>query len=218
MKTSSFAKPLAALAGLTLAAVAAGTATAQSLDNLQVRFGVSGVIPDESADISTIGGTVAISEEWVPSVQVEYFFTDNVSAELLCCVARHNVRATGTAIGTVPLGKISHFPPTVTLKYHFNTESQLRPYLGAGVNYTTFFDEEVPNGGAVTAISYDDSFGGALQAGLDYQFSDHWSAFIDVRKIWISTDVTLQAGPATTINADVDINPIVASAGFGYRF
>ena len=218
MTTSPLKKTFTTIACMAMVLGAAGAASAQSLDNLQIRLGVSGVLPDESASISTIGGDVDISDEWVPSVQIEYFFTDNISAELLCCMARHEVKATGTALGTVPLGKISHFPPTVTVKYHFNTEGQLRPYLGAGVNYTTFFDEKLPAGGAVTDISYDDSFGGALQAGLDYQFNDNWSLFVDVRKIWISTDVTLQAGPATTINADVDINPVVASAGFGYRF
>ena len=153
----------------------------------------------------------------MPSVQLEYFFTDKISAELLCCMARHDVKAVGTALGTVPLGKISHFPPTITVKYHFNTEGKFSPYVGAGVNYTTFFDDKLPTG-PVTDISYSDSFGGALQVGADYKLSEHWSLFADVRKIWIQTDVTLKAGPATTINADVDINPIVATAGVGYRF
>lgn len=218
MFTSPIKHTFTAMACAAIAAFTGAAANAQSLDNLQIRFGASGVFPDESATISTIGGDVRISDEWVPSVQLEYFFTDHVSAELLCCMARHEVRATGTALGTVPLGKISHFPPTLTVKYHFNTEGALQPYVGAGVNYTTFFDEKLPNGGAVTDISYDDSFGGALQAGVDYKLNDHWSIFADVRKIWIQTDVTLQAGPATTINADVDINPIVATAGVGYRF
>lgn len=197
----------------------AGTASAQDLlHNFQFKVGVSGILPDESATISTIGGTVDISDEYVPSLQIEYFFTDNISAELLCCMARHDVKAVGTTLGTVNLGKVSHFPPTLTLKYRWTDFGAFQPYVGAGANYTRFFDEELPSGGPVTAIHYDSSFGGALQAGFDYKFDDHWSVNVDVRKIWINSDVTLQAGPATTINADVDINPLVVTVATGYRF
>ena len=76
----------------------AGTAVAQNaLHNFQVKLGVSGVLPDTSATISTIGGGVDISDEYVPTFQVEYFLNANVSAELLCCVATHDVKAVGTA-------------------------------------------------------------------------------------------------------------------------
>jgi outer membrane protein len=204
------------LAASTLAI--AGTASAQDLfKNFQFKVGVSAVIPDESATISTIGGDIDISDEYVPSLQIEYFFTDNVSAELLCCVARHDVKAVGTSLGTVDLGKVSHFPPTLTVKYRWTEMGAWQPYVGAGVNYTRFFDDELPAGGPVTAIHYDDSFGGALQAGFDYKFDKHWSLNVDVRKIWISSDVELRAG-ATVINADVDVNPVVATVAAGYRF
>jgi len=203
------------LLAATAAALAfAAPASAGVLDNVQLKVGLSGVIPDESADISVIGGDVDISDEIVPTLQIEYFFTDAVSVELLCCMARHDVKAVDTALGTVDLGKISHFPPTLTLKYHFNTEGKFQPYVGAGVNYTTFFDDDP---GGVTSIKYDDSVGGALQAGLDYKLDDHWSINADIRKIWINTDVTIMAG-ATRIDADVDVNPYVLTIGTGYRF
>jgi outer membrane protein len=192
----------------------AGAASAEILDRIQIKVGLSGVLPDEAADISVIGGDVSISDEYVPSLQVEYFFTERVSAELLCCVARHEVKAVGTALGTVDLGKITHFPPTVTAKYHFNVERKLKPYVGAGVNFTTFFDEDE---GSVTSIKYGDSFGPALQAGVDYQLNEHWSLNLDVRRIWINTDVTIRAG-TTQIAADVDIDPYVVTIGTGYRF
>lgn len=195
----------------------AGTASAQSLlDNFQFKVGVSLIQPDESATISAIGGTVDISSEYVPSLQAEYFFTDNISVELLCCIATHDVRAINTSLGTVNLGEVSHFPPTVTAKYRWTDFGAFQPYVGAGVNYTTFYDDELPAGGPVTSIEYDDSFGGALQAGFDYKLDDHWAINVDVRKIWISTDVTLTAG--ATINADVDINPLVVTVATGYRF
>lgn len=201
-----------------LTAVAfAAPAHAGVLDNVQVKVGISGVLPDESADISVIGGDVDISDEYVPTVQLEYFFTPNISAELLCCAAQHDVGAVRTALGAVDLGQVTHFPPTVTLKYRWTNLGRVEPYLGAGVNYTHFFSEKLPAGGAVTSIHYDDSFGGALQAGADIRFDEHWSLNLDVRKIWINTDVTIFAG-ATRVDADVDINPVVATVGVGYRF
>lgn len=198
-------------------ALLAAPASAQSLHNLQVRVGVSGVLPDESASISTIGGDVNISNEYVPTVQLEWFFTDNISAELLCCMARHEAAAVNTALGRVDLGKVSHFPPTLTVKYHWTNLGRVQPYVGAGVNYTRFFDEELPAGGPVTAIHYDTSTGGALQAGLDYKLDETWSLNADVRKIWINTQVDLWAG-ATHLNADVNIDPWVVTFGAGYRF
>ena len=195
----------------------AGTAHAGVLDRVQVKVGVSGVLPDEGASIGVIGGDVDISDEYVPSLQIEYFFTDNISAELLCCAARHDVAAVNTALGPVNLGKVTHFPPTATLKYRWKTLGAIEPYVGAGVNYTHFFDKEVPAGGPVTAIDYDDSIGPALQVGADYRLNEHWSLNLDVRKIWIQTDVTIQAG-ATRIDADVDIDPWVTTVAVGYRF
>lgn len=207
----------AILAAATAVLALGGTAHAGVLDNLQVKFGVSGVLPQEDARISTIGGDAKISDEYVPSLQLEYFFNEHVSAELLCCIARHDVAAVNTALGRVPLGKVTHFPPTVTLKYRWTNFGPFEPYVGAGVNYTHFFDEKVPAGGPVTHINYGDSVGPALQAGADYRLDDHWSLNLDVRKIWINTDVKIDAGP-TRINASVDIDPWVTTVGVGYRF
>lgn len=196
----------------------AGTASAQDIwHNFQVKVGVSSIQPDESSTISVIGGDVNVSNEIVPTLQIEYFFTNNISAELLCCTGRHEVKAENTALGTVDLGKVSHFPPTLTVKYHWTDLGAFQPYVGAGVNYTTFFDDKLPAGGPVTSIKYDDSFGGALQAGFDYKLDDHWSVNVDVRKVWISTDVSLAAG-ATQLDAKVDLDPLILTVGSGYRF
>jgi outer membrane protein len=212
MKLRSLFTVLAAVA--TVATLAAPAMAQDTFKRFQVKVGVSGVLPDEGASIGVIGGDVEISDEYVPSLQLEYFFTPSISTELLCCFARHDVAAVGTALGRVDLGKITHFPPTVTVKYHFNQFERFKPYVGAGVNYTTFFDEDA---GAVTSIDYGDSFGPALQIGADIPLNDTWSINLDVRKIWIQTDVTIRAG-TTVIPAEVDIDPIVVTAGVGFRF
>lgn len=207
-----------AAAAVFIAAIAFGAiAEAKIPEGLSIKVGMSGVLPDESAKISVIGGEVDISDETVPTVSIEYFFNDNFSTELMCCAARHDVKAVNTALGAVDLGRVTHFPPTLTAKYHFTQFGAVKPYVGAGVNYTHFFDESRPASGPVTRIDYDDSFGPALQAGADYWLGDHWSVFADARKIWINSDVTIDAG-ATRINADVDIDPWVVTVGVGYRF
>ena len=176
------------------------------------------MLPNESASIDPIGGDVDISDEWVPSLQIEYFFNDNISAELLCCVATHDVMAVDTGAGDVNLGEVTHFPPTVTLKYRWTDFGQFQPYVGAGVNFTAFIDDEVPSSGIVTDIDYDQSFGPALQAGFDYRLDEHWAINVDVRRLWINTDVTVQTSVPLEVNADVDIDPWVVSTAIGYRF
>ncbi len=208
------------VAGIALTAALAFATPAQAgvLDNVQIKVGVSGVLPDESADVS-IGGDVDISDEWVPSLQLEYFFTDNISAELLCCVATHDVVAVNTIAGDVDLGEVTHFPPTVTLKYRWTNFGAVEPYVGAGVNYTAFIDDETPPSppGPVNSIDYDESFGPALQVGFDYRFNEHWSLNVDARRLWINTNVDIDTdlGP---VSADVDIDPWVFSTAIGYRF
>lgn len=195
----------AAFAAITALALAA-PAQAGVLDNFQIKVGVSGVMPDESGDPIDVD----ISDEWVPSLQVEYFFNDHVSAELLCCVATHEVTA---ASGAIDLGEVTHFPPTVTLKYRWTNFGQFEPYVGAGVNYTAFIDSEPPAG---LSVEYDASVGPALQAGFDYRLDDHWGVNFDVRRIWINTDVTI-SGAINATDA-VDINPWVVSTSVAYRF
>lgn len=196
------AAAFAALATMALAA----PAQASVLDHFQIKLGISGVLPDERGDPIDVD----ISDEWVPSAQIEYFFTDNISAELLCCVATHDVTAAG---GAIDLGEVTHFPPTVTLKYRWTNFGQFEPYVGAGVNYTAFIDSEPPAG---LSVEYDESFGGALQVGFDYRLDEHWGVNFDVRRIWINTDVTISG--AINATDEVDINPWVVSTSVAYRF
>lgn len=173
------------------------------------------VEPDEDASISPIGGNVDIDEQYVPELNFTYFFTKNVAAELILATTPHNVTAVGTTVGQVDLGDVWLLPPTLTLQYHFMPESDsFRPYVGAGINYTHFYNAD---SGAVNSIDYDDSFGYALQAGFDYGIDENWALNFDVKKVMINTDVTIQSG-ATRINADVDIDPYIFGVGVAYRF
>ena len=180
-----------------------------------VRLRVIDVIPDESADIDAIGGDVNISDRIIPELDISYFFTENFAAELILATNKHNVEAVGTALGDVDLGNITLLPPTLLAQYHFAPRGSFRPYVGAGINYTIFYND---NPGAVVDVDYDNSVGFALQAGADIPVNDTYFLNFDIKKLWLSTDVTVNAGAAGTVGADVDINPWIVGVGMGRRF
>ena len=130
-----------------------------------------------------------------------------------------NVSAVGGA--DVDLGDVWLLPPTLTLQYHFDNGGKFKPYVGAGVNATFFFNED--EGNVADGIDYDPSFGPALQVGFDYDLDGvpgGWAFNADVKKIWINPDVTVNFATAlgVAVDADVDINPTVVGLGFGYKF
>lgn len=184
------------------------------LEGLLIRGRALAVIPQSSADITVIGGDTELTNSYVPELDLSWFFTPNIAVELIAAVSPHDVDAVGTSLGTVDLGSVWLLPPTVLLQYHHPLPHGFKPYVGAGVNYTVFFDEDAP-GGTVTSIDYENSFGWALQFGVDYMLNEHWLLNVDVKKLFLSTDVSLNGG---AITADVDINPWIVGAGIGYRF
>lgn len=172
-----------------------------------IRARALGVVPQEDSSLS-IGGHVNVDNSLVPEFDATYFFTPNVSVEVIAAVTPHNVKTSGG----VDAGSAWLLPPTVTLQYHFNQLSSVKPYIGAGVNYTHFFNEDA---GALTSVKYEDSFGGALQAGVDVPLGDNWYANLDVKKVFIST--TAKFSPSG-VRADVDIDPLLIGMGVGYKF
>ncbi len=123
------------------------------------------VAPDESATLTGLSGTVSADNALVPELDITYFFTDNIAAELILATSKHDMSATAG----VDLGDVWVLPPTVTLQYHFAPKAQYRPYIGAGVNYTVFYGG---SNSAVANIEYEDGFGVALQAGMDYDLGN----------------------------------------------
>ncbi|CAM1356277.1 OmpW/AlkL family protein [Tenacibaculum ascidiaceicola] len=179
----------------------------------QARFRWVSVLPNESATIGTIGGDVEIGKSFIPELDFAYYFTENIAAELILGTANHDVKAVNTALGNVNLGDVWLLPPTLTLQYHFNI-SDFKPYVGAGVNYTIFYNADP---GAVVDVDYENGFGYALQLGFDYDLDDTWFLNIDAKYIGLSTDVSVNAGIAT-VPAEVDINPLLIGFGVGMRF
>ncbi|MDE0535117.1 OmpW/AlkL family protein [Tenacibaculum sp. L6] len=194
-------------------AAAQETTKADDFKRWQARFRWASVMPNESATIGTIGGDVEISKSFIPELDFTYYFTENIAAELILGTTNHDVKAVGTALGDVNLGDVWLLPPTLTLQYHFNI-SDFKPYIGAGVNYTIFYNADP---GAVVDVDYKNGFGYALQLGFDYDLDDTWFLNVDAKYIGLSTDVTVDAGIAT-VPAEVDINPLLIGFGIGVRF
>jgi len=193
----------------------------------QVRVRGVGVVPDESAKIGIIGGDVNISNTLIPELDFTYFFTKNISAELILGTTKHEVNTVASDISAVGgptsanvnLGSVYLLPPTLTAQYHFFIDEVFRPYVGAGVNYTVFYNEK--EGSVVKGIEYKNTFGYAFQAGFDFMIDDKFFVNADVKKIFLKTDVTVDASNLSTglsIPAEVEINPWLIGLGIGMKF
>jgi outer membrane protein len=209
---------------------------AQQKNELDIRVRAIGIIPQESATIGVIGGGANISNTYVPELDFTYFFANNFSAELILATTKHNVSTTssnlsaigGSSSADVNLGHVWLLPPTLTLQYHVPTGSVVKPYVGAGLNYTIFYSAD--KGPVVQDISYKNKFAFAAQLGTDIDVSKKVFINIDLKKIFLSTNASVNAAnltPATNpalasalsnINADVKIRPWVIGIGAGYRF
>lgn len=157
------------------------------------------------SNTDSTGLALSVNDKTIPDIDVSYFFSKNVAAELLLTVPQqHDLSAGNTKIGTV-----THLPPTLLLQYHFDAGS-FKPYIGAGINYTRFTGADLPAGVDIKR----DSFGGALQVGVDIPLSGNMYLNLDVKKILISTDVS--AGGVNLGSFKVD--PTLVGVGLGWRF
>lgn len=169
---------------------------------------VRGRLIQVAPDVSTTGAlstmSISVDKQVVPELDFTYMLTGNVGAELILGTARHEVKA-----GAASLGKVNHLPPTLTLQYHFAPEANVRPYAGVGVNYTRFYNISLPG------LNIDkNSFGLSFQAGTDIAINKDWYVNLDVKKIYIKTDVSAGSANLGTLK----INPLVWGVGFGTKF
>ncbi|QSX31135.1 MULTISPECIES: outer membrane protein OmpW [Shewanella] len=207
----------------TLSAVIAATllsaapAMAHQAGDILVRAGVATVAPNESSPVVAGVAEFGVSNNTQLGLNFGYMLTDNWAVELLAATPfSHDV-----SLGA--LGKIAetkHLPPTLMAQYYFgNAKSNVRPYVGFGINYTNFYDTNFTNDldGALTDLSLSTSLGWAAHAGLDYQLNDKWMLNASVWYAKIDTDVKFKlAGEAVKVNTDID--PWVYMVSVGYSF
>ncbi len=166
----------------------------------------------KSANKDSTGLDLSINDKTLPEVDITRFFTPQIAAEL---VLTYPQRQTLSAGGT-PIGSLKHLPPVLSLQYHFTDLPGVRPYLGAGVNYTRFSDvsfSPAVNTALQPSIKKN-SFGLALQAGLDVPVGGGWLLNADVKKVRLATDVSSFGSKVGNFAVD----PWLLSVGVGRRF
>lgn len=178
-----------------------------------VRARALNVKADGNSHVSTLGGHVDVTSDQTPELDFTRFINQNWAAELILATTKHDVSAKGSAAGDkLGIGSVKLLPPTLTLQYHFRPQETFRPYAGAGLNYTFFFNAK--SGGAATSVKYQDHLGYALQAGFDYMIDSRFGINFDIKKIFLRTNV--QVNNAYT--AKVKLDPWLVGLGLSYRF
>lgn len=200
-----------AILGLAAAAFVV-PAMAQQEGNWLVRGRVLNMQPANKSDSfgANASNAVHVSDKTFPEVDISYFVKPNIAFELvLTYPQKHDVTLNGTNLGSV-----KHLPPTLLAQYHFIPNGTIRPYVGAGINYTRFSGVSLSAGPGLPLDVSKNSWGGAIQAGVDFQVAKQWFVNLDLKKVWIDTDVSLNGTKLT----NVKIDPVLFSVGVGYRF
>lgn len=212
------------------AIIAATPAQAGSTDGkVQVKLLATGVLPDgkiEALENNAIGlpagSQTSANDNYVPTLAVEYFASDNVSIETICCLTQHKVGGEGAIAGATILDHVLILPATVTLKYHFNVGG-IKPYVGVGPSVFFYIDEKPAAttqalGGR--SVKLDNKFGFALQTGVDIPLgANGFGLSLDAKKYFMDTRLhVFNAAGAEVLTTKHKLDPWVLSGGVSYRF
>ena len=207
-------KVVVALLGALALASAPVAAQQPAEGKFMVRLRALSLTPADKSDaipsLSVAADAITVSKKIFPEVDVSYFFTKNVAAELvLTYPQQHDVELNGTKIGT-----FKHLPPSLLVQYHFIPDGVFRPYVGAGANLTLISNVDI-NVASVGALDLESSSVGVVgQLGADIKVGSKHFLNIDLKKVTIGSDVT-KGG--TKVSA-VKVDPLLLSVGFGIRF
>lgn len=226
-----------------LAAIGAATAIttpalAGSPDGkLQVKVLGTAVLPDGGIDkikyidpglAGTLSGMGVVdvdtkaNDNVVPTLAVEYFFSNSISVETICCFTQHHVNGDADLSGTNLVNHVLILPATVTAKFHLDTGGPIKPYVGAGPSLFIVFDEK-PGATAqalgVDKVKMSNSLGVALQGGVDIALGDNgFGLSLDAKKYFIKPTAKFYAAGTKVLETKHDLDPWVLSAGVSYRF
>ena len=211
-------KTIPCLAVAALAALASAPAAAQSnvfklglteYTTHSKSNGITGIGVPPGADAETGDATTVI-------FVYERMFTPNLGGEIVLGIPpRIKARATGSVafLGDDVLSA-RNVSPTVLVNWHFGQPNDaLRPYVGAGFNYTRFVSVKSR---ISDNVEMSDSFGWAVQAGADYAIRPNWGVFASVAAL--QTKSKIVASGTTVLQTEIDFRPIVYNLGVFYRF
>ncbi len=166
----------------------------------------------ETTDGSKAGGPlnlpkdiISVEDKLIPEFDINYQINDKFALELVLTIPQeHEVK-----VGAATIGDFKHLPPTLMAKYYPGTFAGFKPYVGAGVNFTLIFDENL---GGLELDSY--SVGPAVQIGTDYALTDRWSLTLDLKRAQLRSDVKLNGAQIT----EVQLDPWLYAVGLKYQF
>lgn len=227
----------------TIASLLLAVSAAPALANWSVNVGVITVAPQESSSnlnvVETVAGLptnsteLAVDNNTQLGISLDYQVNKNWTLELIAATPfNHDVKVKGSAINGLPVGSTKHLPPTLLAQYHVDLgDSRFDPFIGLGVNYTNFFQEQVSGELASTLqalnvtdandkveLKLKDSWGLAMQAGLNIKLADSWSAHLMLSKMDIDTTARVLVNDSSIQSVDVSIDPYVWMIGARYSF
>ena len=191
-------------------ALVSGSALAYQQGDMILRGGAAMVDPDASGDPID----VEVDDNTQLGITFTYMLSDDVGVEVLAATPfSHTV----SLIDGTEVGDVKHLPPTVSVQYFpMASDSKFQPYVGVGLNYTIFFDEDLTLTDG--SMKLDDSFGLAFELGCDFELSDNLVLNAAIWTIDIDTTATIKPTGGAPIETDVDIDPLVYMIGVGYKF
>lgn len=206
-------------------------ALANQAGDFIVRGGATMVNPDSEKSTIMLGGadssmTLTVDDNTQLGLNFVYFHDSNWAIELLAATPfTHDItiqdKNSVLGVDGANLGEVSQLPPTLSALYYFDTRGAFKPYVGVGINYTIFFDEDfaaTPKSLGLSNLDLDGSFGLSAQIGADYHLDDKWSLNASIRYIDINTDARFDVAGSNIGRADIDIDPMVYSLMLGYKF
>lgn len=206
-----------ATAILSLATLMGGTCHAQE-SPWMIRVRALYIDPAHHSDpipaLAVPSNAIRVENRWAPELDISYFFSKQLAAELVLAFTKLDARVSHSAVGAFDAGSFKALPPTLTLQWHFLPDAQFRPYVGAGLNYTRLSDMKLGNGVTGPLKLERTSVGPALQAGIDIALGGAWFLNFDAKKVWIRADLKSNGTTLSTLK----VNPWLLGVGVGYRF
>ncbi len=212
MNRSKFAVLVGALCAVVFAFSMVSTAmAAEDFKRWSVGTQIMFLDPNlDSSDVDGLGlGKLGAEDAMTGGLVVEYFFTPNISAELVAAIAHLDLN-----VGDSVDGDAWVLPPSLYVKYHPMPEAKISPYIGAGINWMYFWDEKLSLGAADLDLSIDNAIGWNAKIGADIKITENVYANIDI--MYLDTETEIDTAVAR--NADVDIEVWSYNVGLKYRF